>query len=113
VSRTISDAITEARVFLQDTATPYRYSDDQLLAYLNNSFASIRNIRPDIFVGSFTSDPPSYSTVDSTAYPLADQYFPATVYYITSEAEARNDQATANGRAAYFKGLFAAEMRGG
>jgi len=113
VSRTIEDAITEARVFLQDEATPYRYSDAQLLAYLNNSFAAILNLRPDIFVGSYSTAPPSYSTIDSTAFPIADQYFPASVYYITSEAESRNDQATANGRAAYFKQLFVTDLRGG
>jgi|32_taG_2_1085360.scaffolds.fasta_scaffold00599_15 hypothetical protein len=46
---TPTDVITEARKLIQDTATPYRYSDDALLGYVNQTLKRIAMVRPDLF----------------------------------------------------------------
>ncbi len=46
---TPTDVITEVRKLIQDTATPYRYSDTSLLGYVNQALKRIAMIRPDLF----------------------------------------------------------------
>lgn len=46
----VSDYMTEARILLQDTISPYRYSDDSLINALNLALLEGRRIRPDLFV---------------------------------------------------------------
>lgn len=114
MARTVSDALAEARIVLQDQVVPYRYPDDDLLRYLNNSFAEMRRVRPDLFVGRFSTPLPSYTSTElADTYPLEDMYFPASVSYMVSMAEMRNDQSAVDGRAASFLGLFMAQLGGG
>jgi hypothetical protein len=46
---TPSDAIEEARRILQDAATPYRYSDVELLSFFNQTLKRMVVLRPDLF----------------------------------------------------------------
>lgn len=46
---TPADVIAEVRKLIQDTATPYRYSDDALLGYVNQALKRMALLRPDIF----------------------------------------------------------------
>lgn len=113
MSRTVSDALTQTRVILQDTDVPYRYETTELYRYLNDSLAEMRRIRPDIFIGRFITELPKFSTGDENKkYPLSDMFFPATVNYMVYMAEMREDQSVANGRAASFLQIFAAQMGG-
>lgn len=45
----LNDVITEVRRILQDTNTPYRYSDDVLLGFANQALKRIAVLRPDLF----------------------------------------------------------------
>ena len=47
---TPQDVITEARVILQDSRTPYRYSDVVLLGFVNLSLKRLSMLRPDLFM---------------------------------------------------------------
>ena len=47
---TPQDVITEARVILQDTRVPFRYSDTVLLGFANLSFKRLSMLRPDLFM---------------------------------------------------------------
>lgn len=58
---TPSDVIGEVRDLIQDTSTPYRYSDDSLLGYVNQTLKRMAFLRPDLF--SFIGD---ISTVADT-----------------------------------------------
>lgn len=51
-----SDIITECRRLLNDTVTPYRYSDTMLLGYVNQVLKRTVVLRPDLFgeVGEIT-----------------------------------------------------------
>lgn len=46
---TPADIIVEARKLLQDTRVPYRYSDDDLLGYINHTVRRMLTLRPDLF----------------------------------------------------------------
>lgn len=56
---TPQDVITETRVLLQDSRTPYRYSDDVLLGFVNLSLKRLSIVRPDLFMtfGEITTVP--------------------------------------------------------
>jgi hypothetical protein len=45
----LKDVITEVRRITQDENTPYRYSDEVLLGYANQSLKRIAVLRPDLF----------------------------------------------------------------
>lgn len=53
---TPSDIIAECRRLLNDTLTPYRYSDTMLLGYVNQTLKRTAVLRPDLFgvVGELT-----------------------------------------------------------
>lgn len=54
---TPSEIITEARRLIQDTKTPYRYSDAVMLGFVNQTLKRMVTIRPDLFavIGDFTT----------------------------------------------------------
>lgn len=52
---TPNEIITEARRLIQDTKTPYRYSDAVMLGFVNQTLKRMVTIRPDLFavIGDF------------------------------------------------------------
>ena len=46
---TPSDVITEVRRIIQDSRTPYRYTDAELLGYVNQTLKRMATLRPDLF----------------------------------------------------------------
>ena len=59
---TPSEVITEVRRLIQDTKTPYRYSDAVLLGFVNQTLKRMVTIRPDLF-SVITDIPTSAGTV--------------------------------------------------
>ena len=116
MARTVKDAVDQARMLLQDTDSNFqRYSDDDLVAYLNNALAEAKRIRPDLFVPSISSASFSFTVSDisaGTVISFDDMYFPALVDYMAAYAELRDDEAVDSGRAAGLLQLFSARLRG-
>jgi len=54
---TPNEVITEVRRLIQDTKTPYRYSDAMLLGFVNQTLKKMVVLRPDLFavIGDFTT----------------------------------------------------------
>jgi len=54
---TPNEVITEARRLIQDTKTPYRYSDGVMLGFVNQTIKRIAILRPDLFavIADFTT----------------------------------------------------------
>ena len=46
---TVQDYVSAARVLLQDTVAPYRYSDADMIAELNLAILEAKRVRPDLF----------------------------------------------------------------
>lgn len=45
----VNDVITEVRRLISDTRVPYRYSDSELVGYVNQTLKRISVMRPDLF----------------------------------------------------------------
>jgi hypothetical protein len=111
--KTIGDCLGEVRVLLQDTYTPYRYSDEELIAIFNNALHELKRLRPDLYVGSFGTDITIYTTSDTALeVPFAAIAFQAVVLYITGFAELRDDEFTVDQRAGTLLRAFTGQLTG-
>jgi len=75
---TPADVIVEARKLLQDTLAPYRYSDTDLLGYVNQTLKRMAVLRPTLFT-NITSIPLTANTVlqdlPSDAHRLVEVFY--------------------------------------
>ena len=65
---TPADIITEARVLVQDTRAPYRYSDTLMLGWVNQTLKRMSVLRPDLF--SFIGDIPTVANTVLQSCPV-------------------------------------------
>jgi hypothetical protein len=100
---TVAQLVALARTLTQDTVAPYRYADPDFVTALNAGLLESRRLRPDFYAGSSV---PSYSTVDTTAVTIDEQYRLAFVYYMCGMAQLRDEEETQDTRAAAFMALF-------
>lgn len=107
---TVADYLNDARVLLQDTGTPARYSDDELVAALNVSMFEAKRIRPDLFIGITI---PTYTTADTSAAVEAvnEIYRLAHLDFIVGRAQLRDDEATTDQRATAFLLMFETKLK--
>lgn len=72
---TPSEIITDVRRIIQDVDTPYRYSDTELLGYVNQTLKRMSILRPDLFgeIGELTTQADSaVQSLPSDALRLID-----------------------------------------
>ena len=103
ISRTPNNVVEDARHILQDEVAPYRYSDSDLLGYVAQGISAMCRMRPDLLVETPWEVPDYYaSAAASTPLPadISQYYFTALVEYVAGMAELRDDQFSAEGRAA-------------
>ncbi len=108
---TVANYLSAARTLLQDTVTPYRYSDADLVEAMNFGILDARRIRPDLFLSTF-DDIPSY-TVASTTVDFNEQYRTALLMYMVGHAQLRDDEDTQDQRAAAFLNRFTSQLMTG
>lgn len=98
---TVTQYVSAARNLLQDTiGDDYRYSDTELVLALSLAMYEIRRLRPDILIETATT--PSFSTVDSTAVDVDEQYRLAVLYFMCGYAQVRDDEESQDTRATAF-----------
>ncbi len=109
---TVQEYVDEARVLLQDEVSPFRYSDAELLSGLNLAVYESRRLRPDLFIATVLGVPTitTYSTVDSTAVAIDEQYRVAFLYYIMGHAQKRDEEETQDARAHDYLSKFTAKL---
>lgn len=100
---TFTNLTDSARVLLNDV-DKVRYSDAQLLEYANEALAETRRIRPDLFVGSYTTALATYT--GGQTVPLTSEYHQYLKDFVIARAEFRDDEFTMDGRAATFLQKF-------
>lgn len=105
---TVQKFVTESRVLLQDTVEPYRYATSEIIEALNIAVLEARRLRPDMFIGSFSSLP-SYSSVNDTVT-LEPMYRPSFVYYIAGRMQLRDDETAQDQRATILMNKFVAQL---
>lgn len=104
---TVQNYIDSARLLLQDTVEPYRYSDATLLLHLNSGQYEARRLRPDIF--AFADDTPQYTSVGQTVT-FPDMYKMSLVYYMAGLTQVIDNEDVSDGRAASFLDRFRATL---
>lgn len=107
---TVSDYVTDARVLLQDSISPYRYEDAELAAALSIVLDDTRRLRPDLFLGDGTTtlfaDMPSYAAVDSTVVPIENGFRNAVLLGMVGFAIARDQEDVQDARAGIFMKMW-------
>lgn len=108
---TVADYITDARVLLQDTVEPYRYSSAELVENLNLGLLEMRRLRPDLVRSWLRSSPPSYSvSTPSTSVAVDLQYRSALLYYVCGMAQLRDAEDVQDARSAAFLVKFTNQL---
>jgi len=133
-SKTIDDALTEARQMVNDSSAPFRNNDTLYVAYLNSALRALYSVRPDAFIGNFTQGILSaavvltYTTADlqtidgianptpptpATPFPADDrQFFNPVVAYIAGRIELSDDEYTETSRSQQLLAAFKQQLTG-
>lgn len=123
-SKSIDDCLFEARTIVNDTQVPYRNPDTTLLLYLNTALRVLYSLRPDAFIGDFSSGiitnnaVETYYTTDlglvpPTAFPVDDRlFYNPVVSYIGGRIEIQDDEFTENARSAQLMASFVQQLQG-
>lgn len=124
MAKTYQDAISEARVLLQDTDSEnYRYSELNEIAILNRGLQVVGRVRPDACFDLYTdnslevpelveSGAGSGQTDYTDAFGLEMQFFNPLISYLVGITELIDDEYTEDGRAALLLNAFKTELMG-
>jgi hypothetical protein len=93
---TFQSVIDDARVFLKD-ADKVRYTDANLLTYANDVVRECKRIRPDFFLGSYSSVLSTFALGDTVPIPI--EYHQFLKDFITGRAEMVDDEYANESRA--------------
>lgn len=108
---TVQDYVDRSRALLQDTAAPYRYSTEDLVAALNIAILEARRLRPDMFRAFFRSDLPEYDDgALSASVEIDQQYRMSFVYYIVGHTQLRDEEDVTDARASEFLNKFTSQL---
>ena len=108
VLSTVIDYVREARVLLQDTLVPYRYSDDELVSSLNMGLEQAHKLRRDLFLKYDTT--PYYPALTATEVALDPGYRRAILFFMVGHAQLRDEEETTDSRASAFLTAFTSQM---
>lgn len=108
----VEDYIEQARIELQDTISPYRYSDDELLAALNLTLMEARRLRPDLFIFKGKDHVPMYLTVDTTVVKMELPFRLPILFGLMGYAIARDQEDVQDSRATGFMATFNSMLGG-
>ena len=109
---TVQDFVDQARTLAQDKVVPYRYSDDDIVAELNDAILEARRLRPDLFLQYRKANPyPSFTAAAmNAAVPFEDVYRVALVYYLVGKITMRDEEDLDEKRGAGFVQKFTAQF---
>jgi hypothetical protein len=135
MAKTYQNILDEARVLLQDSQDPVRYTDEVLLAKLNRGLQELARLRPDAFWDRYSeeledilvpevvetdddpdTDPDELDDLEDAEVALSDnldislQFYGPLVYWVTASAEIIDDEFTSDGRASMLMAQFKAQV---
>jgi hypothetical protein len=106
---TLQSVRADARVLLQDTDTgAFRYSDTDLLGYVNDGLAEAYTLRPDLFFGTIDYELGLERMPAGDPLPISEKYRATLADYVVFRAHAREDETSSGSRAAAFYQRFRA-----
>jgi hypothetical protein len=100
---TMQNVVDMARLPLSD-ADKVRYTDLELLGYVNSALRTLRLKRPDIFYGQYGSAMADKAI--GAAFPIDDMYIQAVADYATARCHVKEDEAAMLEKASSFFSLF-------
>jgi hypothetical protein len=115
---TIGGLVGEARALLNDTVQTagagYRYSDDDLVSFINAGLREARMKRPDFFLSyGLRVRTPIYTSADlALTWPVDESLYNPVLYYVVGRAEVREDTFTDDGRAKLLMDKFVSTILG-
>jgi hypothetical protein len=113
VLNTVGDYVTRARTLLQDLIPEYRYSDADLVEYLNEGILVSRHLRPDLWLGTFRASLPTYSSLSqATVVTIDPMVRMAFIYYMAGSAQLADQEDTNDQRASAFLSKFTTFLTG-
>jgi hypothetical protein len=95
MAKTAGQVLTSARYTMNDAAKR-RLPDTEGLSYVVDALNTVKNARPDLFIGSWGAIE-SIALVDPL--PLDAQFFRPLVDFVIARAEIKDDEAVLNARA--------------
>jgi len=96
MSFTAANVLSDARVMVHDEDS-IRWSDGDLLAYVNRGLEALWAKRPDaFFVEGIVVDPPTALTSTSNAVPLLDRWRVALTHWVAYECLSEDDDDASN-----------------
>lgn len=108
---TLQDMVNRCRTLLQDTISPYRYTDDILVEALNMAVMEARRIRPDLMQSYFATSLPTFTSATMGAtVSIEEMYKPAFVYYMVGHAQLTDDEDNQDARATVFINSFKSQL---
>jgi hypothetical protein len=124
-TKSIDDALFEARTIVNDTLAPFRNTDATLIVFLNTALRVLYSVRPDAFIGDFSSGiitnnaVETYYTTDlglvpPTPFPVDDRlFYTPVVSYIAGRIEISDDEFSEDSRAVQLMASFKQQLEGG
>lgn len=122
--KSIDDALFEARSIVNDLQVPYRNPDTTLVVFLNTALRALYAVRPDAYIGDFSSGVISNNAVETfyatdlgltppTPFPVDDRlFFYPVVAYIAGRIEIQDDEFTESARSAQLMQSFLQQLQG-
>lgn len=89
MASTLQDIVSTARFELNDDDKE-RYSDGMLLTFAQDGLATMKSIRPDLFLADMALDPTVLTL--ASPFPLDLMFKPVLQDYVVMRAQRRNDE---------------------
>jgi len=96
MARTVDEVLTSADGTLSD-ADRIRYPESERIGFVVDALQFIRNVRPDLFIGRFTT--PIGTLTKTSNIPLDEQYFRPVVDYVIARCETKDEEHVVSARA--------------
>lgn len=96
MARTVAEVLTSADGTLSDDDR-VRYPKAERISFVVDALQFIRNVRPDLFIGQFTT--PIGTLTDASPLPLDEQYFRPVVDYVIARCETKDEEHVVSARA--------------
>jgi hypothetical protein len=95
-SRTVAEVIESANSTLSDT-DQVRYTEAEKLGFVLDALQFIRNVRPDLFIGSYST--PIGALTKLSVLPIDNQFFRPVVDYVIARCETKDEEHVVSARA--------------
>jgi len=110
---TVTDYVAQARALLQDTMSPVRYPDSDIIDALNLSLLEARRLRPDLFLGTSPGTLSVTSIGGTNAVPMStidEQYRVPLLYFVVGHTLERDEEDGSEMRSQRYKMQFVGKM---